>query len=177
MLDSLDLDADTCPRIDVEWPQLKSMLVPTSPDEDRVSVAIICIGPGSELVRGILADGSWELISLTGSVAISLQHPTLLPMILQRSTYRNTYTAKASLREADNDSPTTGDEDATIETLGTTAFLVCRQDASDALVQAALEALYRSPTLVGLIPADHAAEWQGLAFHRAARAYFHLLAK
>ena len=177
VLDSLDLDADTCPRIDVEWPQLKSMLVPTSPDEDRVSVAIICIGPGSELVRGILADGSWELISLTGSVAISLQHPTLLPMILQRSTYRNTYTAKASLREADNDSPTTGDEDATIETLGTTAFLVCRQDASDALVQAALEALYRSPTLVGLIPADHAAEWQGLAFHRAARAYFHLLAK
>ncbi len=191
VLDSLKLNGTTCPRIDLEWPQLKTMLVPAAGQKTKVSVAIICIGPGSELVRGLLADGSWELISLTNSVAISLQHPTLRPMTLQRSTYRSdTYTAETTSPVADDPSPATKtreaprlpennpiNEDMTIETLGTTAFLVCRQDTSNALVRAALQALYHPPTMVGLIPADHAAEWQGLAFHRAAREYFHLLTK
>lgn len=191
VLNSLNLDGATCPRIDLQWPQLKTKLDPAAGPTTPVSVAIICIGPGSELVRGLLADGSWELISLTNSVAISLQHPTLRPMTLQRSTYRSdVYTAETIPAFADDPSATTkdrdlsrppdadrADEEMPIETLGTTAFLVCRQDASDALVQAALEALYHRPTPVGLIPADHAAEWQGLAFHRAARAYFHLIAQ
>lgn len=180
VLDSLQLDDTACPRINVDWPELKSMLVPAAGEKTEVSVAIICIGPGSKLVRGLLADGSWQLISLTGSVAISQQHPTLRPMILQRSAYQNAYTAETPRPPAGNAKDVTianAIDDATIETLGTTAFLVCRQDASDALIRATLAALYRQPTVVGLIPADHAAEWQGLAFHHAAREYFHLLSK
>lgn len=186
VLDSLELDETTCPRIDIDWPEFRTMLVPDAGEKTEVSVAIICIGPGSKLVRGLLADGSWELISLTGSVAISEQHPTLRPMILQRSAYRDSYTAEATLpntgsTNAEENAVPTGpiasEDDATIETLGTTAFLVCRHDASDALIRATLAALYHPPTVVGLIPADHAAEWQGLAFHHAAREYFHLLSK
>nr|WP_146392595.1 serine/threonine-protein kinase [Allorhodopirellula solitaria] len=180
VLDSLQLDAEVCPRVEVEWPQLKEGLPSDSGQQRGVSVAIICIGPGSKLVRDLLADGDWELISLSGSVEISLQHPTLRPMILQRSAYRNTYTAETASQPVaegdpgaeDGSTPAIASDEGGIETLGTTAFLVCRRDASDALVQATLESLYHRPTLVGLIPANHAAEWQGLAFHRTAREYF-----
>ena len=174
VLDSLNLNATTCPRVDVEWPQLKSMLIPMADQNTQISVAIICIGPGSNIVRELLDDGEWELISLANCVKISLEHPTLRPMTLQRATYRKTYTAETTTLPLDQESENV---DPPIETLGTTAFLVCRQDASDALVRATLEALYHQPTLVGLIPANHAAEWQGLAFHPAAREYFHLLSR
>jgi hypothetical protein len=166
----LKLDDTNCPRVVVEWPELQQ---PTDDLDTTVSVAIICIGPGSELVRGLLSGGEWDLIPLTGSVSIALQHPTLTPMTLQRSAYRNTVTTEAQPQTAvDDRAVETSDDDAPIETLGTTAYLVCRRDASDALVEATLQALYREPTIVGLIPAGSVAEWPGLAFHRAARKYF-----
>nr|WP_081613721.1 serine/threonine-protein kinase [Rhodopirellula sallentina] len=163
ILDSLKLDEATCPRVVTQWPTLNDASVTYQEDDGLPSVAIICIGPGSELVRGLLARGSWELISLTGSVSIALQHPTLRPMTLERTDYPTPETSGVT------------EESSLIETLGTTAFLVCRRDASDALVVAALEALYREPTLVGLIPKGRAAEWQGLAFHDAARRYFNAI--
>ena len=51
-----------------------------------------------------------------------------------------------------------------IPTVGTTAFLAARYDTPGELVQAAIDVLYQPPPLiVGLIPSDQAAEWQGLA--------------
>jgi len=165
VLDSLELDETACPRVVIEWLSLKQLSGAESGNRQLPSVAIICIGPGSQLVRDLLDDGSWELISLTDSIAIALQHPTLTPMTLQRSVY-----PIAKVRGVD-----AAAGDAAIETLGTTAYLVCRRDASDVLIRSALGGLYREPTLVGLIPVTRAAEWQGLAFHRAAREYFDAL--
>ncbi len=170
VLDSLKLNDTNCPRVVVEWPELQQ---PTDDLDTEVSVAIICIGPGSELVRGLLSGGEWDLIPLTGSVSIALQHPTLTPMTLQRSAYRNSVVTEAQPHTVTDDRIAESfNDDVPIETLGTTAYLVCRRDASDALVEATLEALYREPTIVGLIPAGSVAEWPGLAFHRAARKYF-----
>gem|GEM_PF-4244395 len=59
-----------------------------------------------------------------------------------------------------------------IHTVGTTAFLVCRDSAPDPLIESTLQALYEEPSIVGLIPARQAAEWQGLAFHRISRRYY-----
>ncbi|MBB3208587.1 hypothetical protein FHS27_004416 [Rhodopirellula rubra] len=165
ILDSLQLDEAACPRVVIEWPELNDVSSPPDNEHELPSVAIICIGPGSELVRSLLKGGNWDLLPVTGSVSIALQHPTLRPMALKRSEYPTPQLPNAE----------TAQDASMIETLGTTAFLVCRRDASDALVRATLEALYREPTLVGLIPAGRAAEWQGLAFHQAAREYFNSL--
>jgi hypothetical protein len=60
-----------------------------------------------------------------------------------------------------------------IATVGTTAFLTATLESPSELIVAALEELYRDPPLRhGLIPKNRAAEWQGLAFHPAARRYF-----
>ncbi|TWU01517.1 serine/threonine-protein kinase [Neorhodopirellula pilleata] len=158
VLDSLQLGPAECPRVVMKWPQLKNASRESSIDEIP-SVAIICIGPGSDLVHDLLVDQQWQLMSLSGSVTIALQHPTLRPMTLSAEAY-----PEAML-------PAEG-----IETVGTTAFLVSHQNAPDRLVELALTALYREPGIVGLIPAERAAEWQGLAFHRAARAYFDAVA-
>ncbi|MCM2373331.1 serine/threonine-protein kinase [Aporhodopirellula aestuarii] len=166
ILDSLNLDEDVCPRVVIEWPTLSEVPSESKHEGEIPSVAIICIGPGSELVRDLLAEGRWELIPLTGSISIALQHPTLLPMTLQRAEYPTPVLRSASAST----------DESVIETLGTTAFLVCRRDASNALVRATLEAIYSEPTLVGLIPASRAAEWQGLVtFHAEAREYFNAI--
>lgn len=158
ILDSLKLPPNESPRIVMQWPQLKA----TTGDEiapDIPPVAIICIGPGSDLVQDLLLDRSWELMSLPNSVPIALQHPTLRPMTLAADAYPGSTVPESG-----------------IETVGTTAFLVAHRNAPDRLVEIALDALYREPEMVGLIPAKRAAEWQGLAFHRAARAYFDAIA-
>lgn len=155
VLDSLHLDESACPRIVLKWPRLREVSVGNPVDSEVPSVAIICIGPGSDLVQGLLADETWRLIPLKGGVKISLQHPTLRPMTLAPGSYPNVTLPKEG-----------------IETVGTTAFLVSHRSAPDRLVETALKALYQEPVLTGLIPAKNAAEWQGLAFHRAARTYF-----
>jgi hypothetical protein len=56
--------------------------------------------------------------------------------------------------------------------VGTTAFLVCRDTAPDPLIESTLHSLYEEPSIIGLIPARQAAEWQGLAFHRISRRFY-----
>lgn len=158
VLDSLQLGPDDCQRVVMKWPRLKSASTTESAD-DVPSIAIICIGPGSDLVQELLVGQQWQLMSLTGSVTIALQHPTLRPMTLSAKAY-----------------PGAMLPDEGIETVGTTAFLVAHRNSPDRLVELALTSLYREPAIVGLIPAKRAAEWQGLAFHRAARAYFDAVA-
>lgn len=173
VLDSMRLPADVCPRVVATWPSLQQ-----SDDERLPDVAMICIGPSSVLVSQMLGfthvvnennvrgpgeapvdetshRPAWQLMPLPDVVAIALQHPTLRPMTIDADAYPGA------------DLPATG-----VQTVGTTAFLVSRHDAPDTMVRAALEALYRPPTLTGLIPAGRAAEWRGLAFHPAARRYY-----
>ncbi|MEM6779163.1 MAG: serine/threonine-protein kinase [Planctomycetota bacterium] len=158
VLDSLSLPPQVCRRIVLPWPSLLERNDPTNDgeldDPDQIDAAIICIGPGSDLVARLLTQ-SWKLMSLPRGVEICLQHPTLRPMSIQRDGHM-----------------TDPLEDGAIQTVGTTAFLVARSDTPDVLVTQTLAALYAKPHLAGLIPASRAAEWQGLAFHRAARQYF-----
>lgn len=179
VLHSLGLPPETTPRHVIAWPDLlASSPAPrdatTTGADPLPQIAIICIGRRSRLVQSLLDGGSsaeatvddsavaargrWRLLPIGPAIQISLQHPILRPMTIESEDY-----PAANL-------PAEG-----IATVGTTAFLVTRWGAPDALVTAALEALYQPPLDVpGLIPRELAGEWQGqgLGFHPAARRYF-----
>jgi TRAP transporter TAXI family solute receptor len=148
IFESLNLTHDPPTREVMDWQRL---FFPDAPE-----AAMICIGRGSPLVTELLATGRWRVVPIHRGVRISLQHPTLHPMTI----------------EADEIS---GDDETTqgIPTVGTTAFLAAREDTPSELVIAMLNALYAEPApFKELIPRNQAAEWQGLALHRAARHYF-----
>ncbi|MFK8112127.1 MAG: serine/threonine-protein kinase [Rubripirellula sp.] len=145
---SLNLPPEIAPRVVMEWSDLFT--------EDTPSVAMICIGRGSNLVARLLRDQQWQLVPIPEGILISEQHPTLRPMTIRPNEFQE-------LRGQRKDVPT----------VGTTAFLAARQDVPAELVASVLDALYLEPSpFLGLIPRSQAAEWQGLAFHPAARRYF-----
>jgi eukaryotic-like serine/threonine-protein kinase len=167
---SLAWDHESISRVVLPWRDLNK--------ENAPRVAIICGGLGSPLIAELLAQEQWHLVPIPNGIEISLQHPTLRPMTIEPRHY------------PDGRLPQGG-----VPTVGTTAFLAARTRAPSALVTAVLEALYLdadrsdgdtnargdsdvaaravpSRTIVGLIPRHHAAEWQGLAFHPAARHFF-----
>ncbi|MEM9586954.1 MAG: serine/threonine-protein kinase [Planctomycetota bacterium] len=148
---SLSLTNEVTPRRVIEWPQLLT--------SDSPEVAVICIGRGSPLVSNLLSNGGWRLVPMSRqqSTSIGLQHPTLRAMTIAADEYAGT------------DLPADG-----IETVGSTAFLAARLDTPNELVTATLNALYRvEMDQLQMIPRERAAEWQGLAFHPAARRFFH----
>ena len=154
VLESLGFEPTTTQRISIAWPDLSAQ-----DDRDLIAlpdVAIVCIGKGSQLGIRMLRDGRWRLLPLSTAIDISLEHPSLKPMTINASDYPN------------SNIPATG-----ISTVGMTAFLVAKPKTSDALVTASLDALYSSPPIArGLIPRRLVNEWQGLAFHPAARRFF-----
>ncbi len=148
VLESLELDETVVDRQVIAWNELQR--------DDSPDAAMICIGRGSPLVSGMLASGRWRLIELTEGIKIALQHPTLRPMSIESS-----------------DHPSAGLPTRGVATVGTTAFLATRTDAPSELVTELLQSLYEEPApCIGLIPRRRAAEWQGLAFHRAARLFY-----
>ncbi|TWU58231.1 serine/threonine-protein kinase [Rubripirellula reticaptiva] len=153
VFDSLELDDQAVRREVLAWNDLATTEKNTDASAD---VAMICIGRGSPIVTGLLAGGKWRLVPVTEGVQIALQHPTLRPMSIDAA-----------------DHPGIELPPGGIPTVGTTAFLAARDDTPGELVTAMLEALYENPApCIGLIPRRRAAEWQGLAFHPAARKYY-----
>ncbi|TWU58777.1 Serine/threonine-protein kinase PrkC [Rubripirellula tenax] len=154
IFDSLQLDDDAVHREVVDWQTLSSD--GNQESEAGIDVAMICIGQGSPLVTRLMAERKWRLIPVTEGIQIALQHPTLRPMSIEASDHPGI------------ELPATG-----IPTVGTTAFLAARDDSPGELVTAMLDALYEDPApCYGLISRRHAAEWQGLAFHPAARRFY-----
>ncbi|QDT01869.1 Serine/threonine-protein kinase PrkC [Rubripirellula lacrimiformis] len=148
VFDSLNLNNETVRRVVMAWEKLDD---PQAPD-----VAMICIGRGSPIVTQLLDSGRWRLIPVPQGIQIALQHPTLRPMTIETSDHPGIQL------------PPTG-----VPTLGTTAFLAARHDTPSELVTEVLHALYLPPEpCLGLIPRRRAAEWQGLAFHPAARKFY-----
>ncbi|MEZ6089010.1 MAG: serine/threonine-protein kinase [Pirellulaceae bacterium] len=124
--------------------------------DPKTSVVIACIARGSESIRAVLTSKAFRLLSIDQAVEISLDHPTFRPLQIRVDDY------------GDVGLPAEG-----ISTIGTTAFLATRSNAPDSLVTAVLKALYEDGALLpGMISRQHAAEWQGLALHRAARAFY-----
>ncbi len=148
VFDSLGLTPEVVTREVIDWQQLLS--------DNAPDAAMVCIGRGSPLLKRLLDDGRWRLIPIPTGVQIALQHPTLRPMTVESSEI------------PDRDPKSEG-----IPTVGTTAFLAARADVPTELVIAALNAIYdEPPPCANLIPRHRAAEWQGLAFHPAARRFF-----
>jgi hypothetical protein len=150
VLESLALTEAVSPRVEMPWETLQE----TNP-EVSAEAAIVCIGVGSDLVTRMLTEQNWHLLPLPDGVSIALQHPTLHAMTITADAYSG------------SGIPASG-----IHTVGTTAFLVCRDTAPDPLIESTLHSLYEEPSIIGLIPARQAAEWQGLAFHRISRRFY-----
>lgn len=161
---SLPWDSHSLARVVMAWPDLEH--------EESPEVAIICASPGSPLVERLILHAGWRLVPIPNGIEVSLQHPTLRPMTIEPPHYPRA------------DLPPGG-----IPTVGTTAFLAARTDAPSELVVATLNTLYGVSAsgpdaagdedvpaaitrIPGMISREHAAEWQGLAFHRAARHFF-----
>ena len=72
-----------------------------------------------------------------------------------------------------SDYPDSMIEGSSIGSVPATAYLVCSPGTPDILVNQVLGVLY-SPELraLGVMTAEQAAHWQGLAWHPAARAFF-----
>ncbi len=153
VFDSLEFDSRSVTRDVIAW---KELMIENSSETNRPDVAMICVGRSSPIVTELLESRKWRLVPLVEGVQIALQHPTLRPMTIDAA-----------------DHPDVGLPPGGIATVGTTAFLAARDNAPSELVTAMLQALYESPEpCVGLIPRRRAAEWQGLAFHRAARKFY-----
>lgn len=148
VLDSLNL-SDQIERVVIDWEDLNAT--------DPPDAAMVCIGRGSELVRGLIEHHQWRLIPIPTAVKISLQHPALDAMSIETSEF-----------------PSAGIQQD-VSTVGTTAFLAAREDTPSELVIAFLEALYREPPpFQNLIPRGQVAEWPAVAFHPAARQFLKL---
>ena len=159
VLESLQVDV---PQVQCETMDWESLFQDNPPD-----AAMVCMGRQSVLVGRLLASGIWRLLPIGNGVEISLQHPTLRPMSIPLNDFSG---SQPSGKATENS--------VAISTVGTTAFLAVRDDAPADMVTALLDALYADPPPRGdLIPRRMAAEWQGLAFHPAARRYYRALSE
>ncbi len=132
-----------------DWRQLSDL-----PDVDA---AFVVVQTGNPLMQTLLAEGSFQLLPIADAMEFSLDQPTFHALPLTRSMYPGT------------DLPASG-----VLTVATTAFLAARADAPDVLIEKVLDCLFSPKTIeeCGLLSAERAAQWQGLAWHPAAQRYF-----
>ncbi len=148
LFDSYNIDKKEITTVVTSWSNTDSL--------QDIDAAIVCIGIGSTLVKGLLDSHNFELIPIEDSTKVSIDHPTLRPINIDAAYY------------------TTGSmPESGIESVGMTAFLATRTDAPAILVTAALDAIYADPPITrGMIPRRGADEYLGMQLHPAARIYF-----
>jgi TRAP transporter TAXI family solute receptor len=145
--------------------------------ESGPDAAILTIGLGADAVGSLVAfDGQYELLPIEDAQSLALEHPVFRPFVIQRDYYPD-----AEVREENGE--LVGPKRVDIQTIATMAFLAARHDAPDVLIMSALNAMYSLETFrsshtqkLGFIPRARNAEWQGLAYHPAARRYFEKIA-
>ncbi len=124
---------------------------------DRLSDADVVIAVtkvGQQGIVELLKDGRYRLLSIENAAELANAEPMFHFYEITDKAYAIT-----------TKSP--------IYTLRTTALLVVRRDAPARLVEECLHAIYSStPVAEGLIALDLAANWDGLAYHQAARKFF-----
>ncbi len=124
--------------------------------DNSFDAAILVSRIGSSDVLTAIQSGQFQLLDIPQAWQFALAEPTFHPIQLSSKEY------PAGLKS-----------EATIRTVATTAYLVCDQQAPDIMVSQVLKGLY-SPavTAVGILTAEQAAHWQGIAWHPAAREFF-----
>ena len=125
--------------------------------EGSADAAIVVTKCGSEIVTTILKSGKYRLIPLADPVSFQLDEPSFRYFPLVEKHY-----------------PECGLDANGIVTVATTAFLAASNDTPAILVKAILSNLYTPDTVAatGILRADEAAHWQGVAWHPAAREFF-----
>ncbi len=117
-------------------------------------VVIAVTKVGQQGIVEMLKDGRFRLLSIDNAARLALDEPMFHFYEIAESVYGS---------ESKN----------RVYTLRTTALLVVRRDAPARLVEECLHAIYDgAPVAEGLIGLDLAANWQGLAYHEAARRFF-----
>lgn len=123
---------------------------------EACDAAVLVTRAGAPEISQTLSGGRYRLMSLPQAWEFALKEPSFHFIYVGKRDYPNSQL----------------DEHA-ISTVAATAYLVCHPKAPDILVDEVLNALY-SPELMqlGVLTAEQAAHWQGIAWHPAAKAFF-----
>ena len=128
-------------------------------DDPSLDGAIVTTGIENPDLSQLMASNLFDFLPILNAAAIELEHPFLRQVEMPRGLYGETESLPPQA----------------IPTIATTAYLVCRYDASDRLVRASLEAIHEEslrlkvPTL---IPRDSATTWISTRLHPVAKDYF-----
>ena len=128
-------------------------------EDPSLDGAIVTTGIENPDLSELMASNQFDFLPILNAAAIEMEHPFLRKVEMPRGLYGETEPL-----------PTQA-----IPTLATTAYLVCRQDASDRLVRASLEAIHEEslrlkvPTLISR---DTATTWISTRLHPVAQDYF-----
>jgi len=121
--------------------------------------AIVTTGIENRELAKLMSSNQFDFLPILNAAAIEMEHPFLRQVEMPRGLYGKTESLPPQA----------------IPTIATTAYLVCRYDASDRLVRASLEAIHEEslrlevPTL---IPRDSATSWVSTRLHPVAHDYF-----
>ncbi|MAI71119.1 MAG: protein kinase [Rhodopirellula sp.] len=118
-------------------------------EEDTPQAAILCLGQESEILEDLRKDGRWRVLEI---------NPDKMVHAFDRFPLKDDIT--------DSSNP------VTVQTLATTAILMAKQETSDALITAILDAWYGIDSLRHQISRKEASQWTELRLHPAAEQYF-----
>lgn len=119
--------------------------------------AIVVSKLGSPDLAALLTAGRYHLLAIPDSWQFALDEPAFHPLLVLPKSY-----------------PECGLPDTGIATVATTAFLAAKTETPAVLIHEVLKSLF-DPELVratGILSAERAAHWQGIAWHPAAREFF-----
>ena len=128
-------------------------------DDPSLDGALVTTGIENPDLAKLMSSNNFDFLPILNATAIEMEHPFLRKVEIPRGLYGETEPLPADA----------------IPTIATTAYLVCRHDASDRLVRASLEAIHEEslrlkvPTL---IPRDSATNWVSTRLHPVAQDYF-----
>ena len=127
--------------------------------DDSVEAAIVAAGIEHPALRRLLATNRFEILPLRSAVALELVHPFFRNVEIPRGLFAEHPSVPAE----------------SMPTIATTAYLVCREDASSDLVQATLATIHEESLrlkIPTLIERSEAPQWTATTMHPTAKRYF-----
>jgi len=117
--------------------------------ENTPQAAILCLGQEGEILDDLRKDGRWRVLEI---------NPGKVVHAFDRFPLKDDITDSAN--------------PVTVQTLATTAILMAKQETSDALITAILDAWYGIDSPKHRISMKEASQWTELRLHPAAEQYF-----